>query len=101
MATANATAVALPLLALLPWIVGTAVVAHGSHRVSGATGLTMTPGTKGTNGVPSGARASVASTRYGFAKAYTANGLPAGLALGLVDGVFSGTPTKTGFSTSA
>jgi hypothetical protein len=96
LASTEATAVASPLVAVLRWIVGATAVAGSFHAVSAATGLTFTGTKTGTNGVVfAGARASILSGQYGSAKSYSASGLPTGIIMS-AQGVFSGTPTKTG-----
>ena len=96
-ASTEATALASPVFAVLRWLAGATAVAGSFHAVSGATGLTITPGTKGTNGVAFGARASIVSGQHGAAQSYsvTASTLAPGLVMSK-QGVFSGIPTKTG-----
>lgn len=96
-ASTEATALASPVFAVLRWLAGATAVAGSFHAVSGATGLTITPGTKGTNGVAFGARASIVSSQHGAAQSYsvTASTLAPGLVMSK-QGVFSGIPTKTG-----
>ncbi|HTH46430.1 MAG TPA: immunoglobulin domain-containing protein [Candidatus Limnocylindria bacterium] len=96
LASTEATAVASPLVAVLRWMVGAAAVAGSCHAVSGATGLTYTGSKSGTNGVTfAGGRASILSGQYGTAKSYSATSLPNGILMSS-QGVFTGTPTKSG-----
>ena len=96
LASTEATAVASPLVAVLRWMVGAAAVAGSFHAVSAATGLTYTGSKTGTNGVTfAGGRASIVSGQYGNAKSYSATALPNGILISS-QGVFTGTPTKSG-----
>ncbi|MEI6357370.1 MAG: immunoglobulin domain-containing protein, partial [Verrucomicrobiota bacterium] len=96
-ASTEATALASPVFAVLRWLAGATAVAGSFHSVSGATGLTITPGTAGTTGVAFGARASIVSSQHGAAQSYsvTASTLAPGLVMSK-QGVFSGIPTTTG-----
>ena len=96
-ASTEATVFSSPVFAALRWIAGATAVAGSFHAVSGATGLTITPGTKGTNGVVFGARASIVSGQHGAAKSYSvmASSSVPGLVMSK-QGVFSGIPTQTG-----
>ena len=96
-ASTEATVFTSPVFSALRWIAGATAVAGSFHAVSGATGLTITPGTKGTNGAVFGARASIVSGQHGAAQSYsvTASTLVPGLVMSK-QGVFSGIPTQTG-----
>ena len=100
-ATAEAVGVRSPLAVLLRGIAGASALAGSVHAVSGATGLTLTGTTKGTNGLAfAGARVSVNSSFYGIAQSYSASGMPAGLTMSK-QGVVTGTPTQVGVFVAA
>ena len=103
-ATADASAVLAPVLAVLRWLAGATAVAGSFHAVSGATGVRLTQSTtvvtspKGTNGVAFGLRVQITVTVPANANAasYSAFGLPSGLVISANQGVISGVPTVSG-----
>ena len=98
-ATAEASAVASPIVAVLRWIVGASAVAGSFHAVSGATGLKITPSSNGSFGVAFGARVTISSTQWGLMRSFEADGLPPGIVMS-TQGVFTGKPTQGGTFTA-
>lgn len=98
-ATAEASAVASPIVAVLRWIVGASAVAGSFHAVSGATGLKITPSSNGSFGIAFGARVTISSTQWGLMRSFEADGLPPGIVMS-TQGVFTGKPTQGGTFTA-
>jgi Immunoglobulin I-set domain/Immunoglobulin domain len=89
----EARVIAPVLVAVVRWVIGVSAAAGSIDAVSGATGLTLSGPTRGTNGVAfAGLRASILSGAYGSARSYSATGLPPGLKISL-QGVVTGIPT--------
>ncbi len=98
-ATAEASAVVSPIVAVLRCIVGASAVAGSFHAVSGATGLKITPSANGSVGVAFGARVTISSSQWGLMRSFQADGLPPGIVMS-TQGVFTGRPTQGGTFTA-